>query len=205
MSKNKISVEETREMPTDDALENIETKKVADDGDDNQGFYKSQAEVDRAISKRLKAEREKIMREIYAEFENADMEYADIDYDDYMPQDDELLALSQEFVDFEQKMQKKDKNFDLLELIENNEQAQRLIASGVGIKQVYEFINMEKLLDDAKQEGEKSAIERIRSRRLLPDTSPAQSASEIKTGDFTKSQMKDINDRLSKGEKVYLK
>ena len=213
MSKTKSSVESEKiknDVKTDDASNTYPSKVESEGADNRKGFYKSQAEVDAAISKRLKAQREKIMREVQDDLDLAKMVRESLDEmpdRQILPDSDkeELQKISQQYLDFEDEIRKSDKDFDLLDMLENNELAQALISSGVDLKKIYEFMNLDKLVSKAKNDGERDALDRIRQRRSLPDAAPAGSSNHPVGSSLTTSQMNDINERLKKGEKVYLK
>ena len=206
-------VEQTTVKETN--MENQVTQQEKPLENSNDGF-KSQREIDVAISKRLEAERRKLrqkyekesnmakaIKERFPDIEDASQLSEKLDGFDNPQQSVEQLAAG--LLTGEVELKKMDPEFDLIENLSDNPQAMALALGGASVKQVYDFLNMDKLIASAKLQGEKTALESIRSRQNMPSVNQAGGYEGIFDVDnLTLMEIESIEKRLRRGERVKL-
>ena len=179
-------------------------------------YYRSQAEVDRAFSKRIAAQRAKWERErdeaIQASKDCGQAEDTENGEEQDFPQAQQeteqeqekrefLLDIGRQAEVFKQSMP----CFDMSREISGNEDFRSLLAMGVSVEQAYKATS-EEYVAFVREQAQQEVVKNIRVRNLKPaPISPSHAASaEFDVDLLTPSQFEEIDRRVKRGERVKL-
>jgi hypothetical protein len=185
-----------------------------DHPEEQPAYYKSQAEVDAALARRLQAERDKLARTY-----EADVALAQALRARYPGLPDEALlgaqpppidaqSLAQQAVHLLQEeadIRQEDDSFDLVAALQENSTARRMLTSGAPVREVYDYLHLSDRIQAARAEAESQTLERIRARGRMPSPLPRRGGGgSFDARNLTQEQVEDIQRRLRQGEKVRL-
>ncbi|MDL2225302.1 hypothetical protein LJC20_03720 [Eubacteriales bacterium OttesenSCG-928-M02] len=171
------------------------------------GYYRSQKEVDEAFKKRLAAERQKWERETRHAGEAEAPPTGEEEEPDAgewgMLEEREFLS---QVVLAEQKIQENDPGFDMEKEFERNPMFALMLASGFDPQRVYSFFYPVEERRSLKAAVEREVMDRIRLRntRPVPMGSANTTGSQRDISRMTEEEIRDIDARVKRGERVRL-
>ena len=207
---------ETVDMEFVDDAQEQRTEPVLEES--QEGFYKSQKEVDRAFALRLAAERKKWERERLAAepsasgAENLELNRNEAPTGEEMEPDAGEMDLMEQkrflmsVVEAEEEIQREDPYFDMEQEIRRNPMFALMIANGYDPRRVYEFFYPIRARGNLKKAVEREVMDRIRlrNRRPLTMASPHAAMNVRDVSRMSDEEIGRIDARVKRGERVRL-
>lgn len=173
-------------------------------------YYRSQAEVDTAFSKRLEREKKKWEQQAREEAEaQINGILNETEGADAAPGGEENAFDTEQFIERigmeEKEIQREDPGFDMLAEMNQNPMFALMAASGLPLKKVYEFFHSEEKEGALRKRVEQEIIGKIRSRNIRPaPIHPAGGGAMKDISKMSESEILEIDARVRRGERVVL-